>query len=63
MFNSFCQQVSIVFTKYDIFTLGNVVIIDPTQKDLLPQSCATQEFVSFNVAQVKNKELSWLTPH
>ncbi len=57
MFNSFCQQVSIVFTEDDIFTLHNVVIIDLTQKDLFPQSCATQEFVSFDVVQVKKRTI------
>jgi len=51
-----------VFTKYDIFTLGIVVIVDPTQKDLLPQSCATQEFVSFDVAQVKKRTIMIDTP-
>jgi hypothetical protein len=31
MFHSFCQQVNIVLTKDGIYTLVNVVIVDPTQ--------------------------------
>jgi hypothetical protein len=35
-FNSSCQWINIVLTKYDIHTLVNVVIIDPKRVDLLP---------------------------
>ncbi len=48
--NSFGQWVDIVFTKDGICILVYVVIVDPTWADLLPQSCATQEFVAFDVA-------------
>jgi hypothetical protein len=44
-----------VFTKDGIHTLGNVVMVDPKQKYLFPQSCATQEFVAFDVVQIKKK--------
>jgi hypothetical protein len=44
-----------VFTKDDICTLVNVVIIDPTQVDLFPQSCATQRFVISNAIQAKKQ--------
>jgi hypothetical protein len=30
MFNSSCQQVDVVFIKYDILTLVDVVIANPT---------------------------------
>jgi hypothetical protein len=36
MFNSYCWQVKIMFTKNGIRTLANVVIVDPTHVDLLP---------------------------
>ncbi len=35
-FNSFCWWVDIVFTKYDICILVDIVIVDPTRTDLLP---------------------------
>jgi hypothetical protein len=44
-----------VFTKDDICTLVNVVIVDPTQMDLLPQSCATQGFATSNAIQAKEQ--------
>ncbi len=44
-----------MFIKDGIYTLTNVVIIDPTQVDLLPQSCAIQGFAAFDVVQVKEK--------
>jgi len=44
-----------VLTKDGIRTLANVVIVDPTQADLLPQSCAIQGFVTFNAAQAKER--------
>jgi len=40
-------------TKDDIHTLANVVIANPTQMELLPQSCTTQRFVASNAAQAK----------
>jgi hypothetical protein len=38
-----------VLTKDNICTLANVVIVDPTQIDLLPQSYIVQGFVAFDV--------------
>jgi hypothetical protein len=37
-FNSTCQWVNIVFTKDDIHTLTNIVIVDPMRACLLPWS-------------------------
>jgi hypothetical protein len=55
MFNSYCWRVNIVLTKDDIHTLIDIFIVDPMWADLLPRSCAIQEFVAFNVAQAKEK--------
>jgi hypothetical protein len=44
-----------VFTKNGIHSLVDVVIVDPMQAYLLPQSCATQGFVPFNMIQAKEK--------
>jgi hypothetical protein len=55
MFNSSYQEVDIVLTKDGICILINIVIVDPTQMDLLPQSCATQRFVTFDVTQAKER--------
>jgi hypothetical protein len=52
-FNSSHRRVGIVFTKDGIHTLLDIVIANPTWVDLLPQSCATQGFVAFDVAQVE----------
>jgi len=51
-----------VFTKYDIRTLANVVIVDPTRADLLSQSCATQRFVTSNATQAKERSYRNLCP-
>ncbi len=42
-----------MFTKDDICTLVDIVIIDPTRMDFLPQSCTTQGFATFDVVQIK----------
>jgi hypothetical protein len=55
MFNSFRQRIDIVFTKDDICTLTNVVIVHPTRTNLLLQFCAIQGFIAFNVIQAKKK--------
>jgi hypothetical protein len=47
------QQVNIVFTKDNIHTLIDIVIADPTQVNLLPQSCTTQGFVTSNATEAK----------
>jgi hypothetical protein len=52
-FNSFCWWVDIVLFKNDICTLVDVVIVDPTWVDLLPQSCTAQGFVTSNAVQAK----------
>jgi hypothetical protein len=39
--------------KDGICTLINVVIVDPTQVDLLPQSCTTQRFATSDATQAK----------
>jgi hypothetical protein len=44
-----------MFTKDDICTLADVVILDPMQANLLPRSCATQGFVAFDVVQSKER--------
>jgi hypothetical protein len=54
-FNSSCCQINIVLTKDGIHTLVNIIIIDPTQAYLLPQSCTTQRFITFNVTQIKER--------
>jgi hypothetical protein len=37
-----------VFTKYDICTLVDIVVVDPTWVDLFFWSCAIQRFVIFD---------------
>jgi len=54
-FNSSCRRINIVFTKDDIRTLANVVIINPTWVNLFPWSYATQGFVALDVVQVKER--------
>ncbi len=44
-----------MLTKDGIHTLINVVIANPTQTDLFPQSCATQGFAIFDAAQTKER--------
>jgi len=41
-FNSTCWWVNIVFTKDDIHTLTNIIIVDPMWACLFPWSCTTQ---------------------
>jgi hypothetical protein len=40
-FNSFCQQVNIVFTKNNIHTIVDIIITHPTWMNLLLRFCAT----------------------
>jgi hypothetical protein len=54
MFNSSHWQVDIVLNKDDIYTLVNVVVVDPKWTDLFPWSCTTQRFVTFDVVQEQN---------
>jgi hypothetical protein len=51
----FVDEFNIVFTKNGIHSQVDVVIVDPMRVDLLPQSCATQRFVAFNMIQAKGK--------
>jgi hypothetical protein len=44
-----------MFTKNGIPTLTKVIITNPIQVDLLFQSCATQGFVTSDVAQTKER--------
>jgi hypothetical protein len=44
-----------VFTKDDIHTLIDIIIIDPTCANFLPQSCTTQGFATSNVTQTKER--------
>jgi hypothetical protein len=45
-----------VFTKDGICTLADIAIIDPMHADLFPQSCTTERFITFEVAQAKEKK-------
>jgi hypothetical protein len=54
-FHSSCRRVDIVLTKDGIHTLANVVIVDPTQEDLLRRHCVTQGFVASKTTQAKEK--------
>ncbi len=45
-----------MFTKDNIHTLADVVIVDPTRAYLFPQSCAIQGFVVLDATQVKEKK-------
>ncbi len=54
-FNSFRWWLNIMFTKDDIHTLADVVIVDPTQVNLFPQFCTTQGFATSSAAQTKEK--------
>ncbi len=44
-----------MFTKDDIRTLFDVVIVSPIQVNLLPQLYATQSVVGLDVAQAKER--------
>ncbi len=53
MFKSCHWRVNIVFTKDEIRTSVDTVIIDPMWVDLLSWSCATQRFIAFDTTQIK----------
>jgi len=61
MFNSFCQQVDIIFIKDGICILVDIVIIDPMQTNLFLWSYATQRFATFDAIQTK--EMSYHDRH
>jgi len=54
-FNSSHRQIDIVFTKYGIRTLADIVIVDPTRANLFPQAYTTQGFVTLDAAQAKER--------
>jgi hypothetical protein len=49
------QRIDIMFTKDEICTLVDIIIIDPTHTDPLPWSYTTQGFVAFDAVQVLKK--------
>jgi hypothetical protein len=53
MFNSSHWRVDIVLTKDGIYTLTNVVIVDPMWTNLLSWSCTIKRFIAFDVTQAK----------
>jgi hypothetical protein len=55
MFNSYCQQVNIIFTKDGVCTLVNLITIKPTQVDILVQSYSTQVFITSKAIHIKEK--------
>jgi len=54
-FNSSRWQINIVFTKYGICTLTDIVITNLMWLDLLPWSCTIQRFVAFDATQAKER--------
>jgi hypothetical protein len=61
-FHSFRRWVDIMLTKDGIHTLANVVIVDPTQADLLCWSYVTWRFVASKTTQAKEKAITTNTP-
>jgi hypothetical protein len=58
--NLFRQQVNIVLTRYEICTLINIVIANPTNVNLFPWSCTTQRFVVFDaVLAIERNYCDW----
>jgi hypothetical protein len=55
IFHSFCRWIDILFTKYGICIVIDVVIVDPTWANLLCWFCATQGFVASKVAKAKKR--------
>jgi len=54
-FNSFRQQIDIVLTKYNICTVVDIVIVNPTRTDLFLRSCVIQRFVTLMQLKPKKK--------
>ncbi len=63
MLNSSSRQVNVVLIKNGICTLANVVIANLMHADLLPHSCTTQRFVTFDATQAKEGTTMTTTPH
>jgi hypothetical protein len=55
-FNFFGWWVDIVFTKDDIRTVVDIVIVDSTWAYLLARSCAIQGFVALDLTQIKERK-------
>jgi hypothetical protein len=53
-FNSFHQGVNIVLNKNGFHTLA-IIIVNLIQANLLPWSCTTQGFATYDAAQTKEK--------
>jgi len=51
-----------VFIEDGIRTLLDIVIANPTQADLLPQSCATQGLIALDATQAKERNYRNLHP-
>jgi hypothetical protein len=51
-----------VLTKEGIHILANVIIVDPMQVDLLPWSCVTQKFVTFDALKPRKRATAIDTP-
>ncbi len=54
-FNSFRQQIDIVFTKNGICTLTNIVIVDPMRANLIPLFCTIQGLATFDTIRAKER--------
>jgi hypothetical protein len=63
MLNSSSRQVNVVLIKNGICTLANVVIANLMHANLLPHSCTTQRFVTFDATQAKEGTTMTTTPH
>jgi hypothetical protein len=51
-----------VLTKDGIRTLNDVVITNLKRTDIIPQSCATQGFITFDVTQANKITIAIDTP-
>jgi hypothetical protein len=55
MFNSYHQQINIIFTKNGVLTLVNFITIKPTQVDILVWSYSTQGFITSTAIHTKER--------
>ncbi len=60
-FNLLIDELTYMLTKNGVYTLANIIIVNPTCANLLPQFCTTQRFATSNVAQAK--EMSYHNWH
>jgi hypothetical protein len=61
MFNTYYQQVNIVFTKDGVYTLVNFITIKPTQVDILVQSYSIKVLIASKA--IHTKERSYRDQH